>query len=234
MNDDLRVRLPAQPLAAAWLNVALASGDDDERPSLYRTVSIEVFGAESVRLVSTDSYLLLTSYVSDRLGPEPHLDEAPDQSLLVSDADGRAKSLMQFLLAACKKDGDIQWRYVDLSITSLEKDDTPTLDPDLDRLALIIDAEIERLTLPILDMPFPTWRGMWPTSSLRDSTATGEPVNALSFSADRLAIFGKLKNAGPGVRMRPNGRLGPVLIETDAEPPVDGVLVPIRDERDEQ
>lgn len=60
---DTTIELPARPFAAAWLNVARAAADDPDRPQLYRAVIVELIDDHSVRLVSTDSFMLLRSHV---------------------------------------------------------------------------------------------------------------------------------------------------------------------------
>jgi hypothetical protein len=97
-------------LARAWLSVALASGNDDKLPVLYRTVAVEEFD-HGARLVATDGYVLLRCWVpatESDLAEEPGLDVAPDRTVVAFDPHGRAKGLLAFLLKQSKADKDAE------------------------------------------------------------------------------------------------------------------------------
>src|SRR5687768_16742409 len=90
----------ARTLARGWLSVAIASAADKARPVLHRTVSIEAF-PEGLRLVATDSFVLLRSWVPNLdhdLDPEPGLDEAPYATAVAMDPHGRAKGFLAHVL----------------------------------------------------------------------------------------------------------------------------------------
>lgn len=85
-------------LARVWLSTAIAQATDESRPVLCHTTLVEVY-ATGLRLVSTDSFILITGWVplSGTDHPEPGLGRRPEQSIIVRDLDGRARSLLGYL-----------------------------------------------------------------------------------------------------------------------------------------
>ena len=56
----MSIELTARETAIAWLNAFFACSQDDERPTLYRTVSIELFRT-GVQFVSTNGHAFTTT-----------------------------------------------------------------------------------------------------------------------------------------------------------------------------
>lgn len=215
----MKAVLPAHQFSAAWLNVALASGQDDATPALYRTVQVEFLDASTVRLIALDSYLLLRTVVAD----DPVDDgETTDDVVVAMDPDQRMKALMTFVHKASKDDPDAE---VTLTVASAESPDRPTLDPGMDRQALVVEAGQERLMLDVFDGGMPDWRAIKPPTPSPASAVSG-----LMLNGELLARFGKFRNGIPHVRCQFNGALGVVGIEAPhLEPPVVGLLMPVRD-----
>jgi DNA polymerase III sliding clamp (beta) subunit (PCNA family) len=218
------VTLPARLLAAAWLNVSLASSTDDSRPALYRTVLVEVFSPTEVRLIATDSYMILQAWVADDETPDPGIGVLPDPAnvLLVADPDGLAQGLMKHLIKVTKDDDEIQHREVTLRVGSIEDSAQPTLMPELDRCALTFATDDYRVQCPVIEMPFPSWRQIWPTE------ARHAPAGRVRYSSEFLARFMKMRDAFGDVTMTFTTAIGPTVVEVTANPPLSGLLMPLR------
>ena len=217
-------RLPTHALATAWLNTFTSTGDDPDRPALYRTISAEFYGASAVRLIATDSYMLTIAWCASDGEPEPDLSEAPDHSLVVMDTEQRGKGLMSYLWTATKKD---MLHETDLRIVNGEEPSTPSLSDDLARKALIVDTELERLTLPILQGEYPGWRSLL-------SAWSPKGTERVALAPDLLGRFAKFKHAGP-VRFSLNGDTGGVRWEMVPGPELmmaHGLLMPVREGAD--
>jgi hypothetical protein len=102
------ITLDAGQLARGWLAVNQATGKDDSatNPAMRKTVHVDQF-PQGLRLVATDSYMLLTSWIpqADGYEPEPSLDEIPYASATVIDKHNRAVSLLSYLLALLRREG---------------------------------------------------------------------------------------------------------------------------------
>lgn len=223
------VTLPARLFAAAWSNVSLASSQDDERPALFKTVCIEIHGPGEVRLVAADGYMILQSWVTANETPDPGIGVIPDSDhrIVVADTEGLAKQFAAHLLAATKKDGEIQWREVTMRLGSLEDPARPTLMPELDRKGLTLITDDLRIQLPVIESPFPSWASMWPTEERR------APAGRCAYNAEFLARFAKFKDAAGKVSLTFTTAIGPTVVEVQSEPPVSGLLMPMRDEETE-
>lgn len=225
MTDNV-TELPARAFAAAWLNVSRCSSDDEERPSLYRSVAVELIDPESVRLVATDSYMLLCSSVRvshDTPGwCEPvEDDEVPYRTVVAIDENYRLRALLKWAWKATKDD---ETAMVRLSVGSTETDEAPTLMPELARMGLTVDFEAERITLPIFDGPYPDWRGMFAD---REPCATGAVAYNPQFLA-RLDGLHTLVDLAAPVAFDLAGPIGMTCLTVDVRPSLAGGLMPTR------
>jgi len=59
----MKMEIPLRPLAKAWQATQIAASDDEARPVLYRTALVEVFEDHGLRMVSTDSFILVRAWV---------------------------------------------------------------------------------------------------------------------------------------------------------------------------
>lgn len=193
------ITLPARKFAAAWHNVALAASDDPERHPLYRSVLIDVHhDHEAVRLAATDSYIAFTAIV-DQFEPDEDdeclaagIECIANDTIVVADYDKRAAALMAWLLKATKDEDEIpvdRRRTITLRTESMEPSTTPTLDPSLDRLHLVIDAGDEALALPILETE--KYAGPYPLILAH----TGGEVAHLALDATILGRVAKFKES---------------------------------------
>jgi|tagenome__1003787_1003787.scaffolds.fasta_scaffold18938646_2 hypothetical protein len=59
----MKMDIPLRPLAKAWQATQIAASDDEARPVLHRTALVEVFEDHGLRMVSTDSFVLVRAWV---------------------------------------------------------------------------------------------------------------------------------------------------------------------------
>lgn len=217
------LRFVAAHIARGWLSTALAASDDDARPALTG-VHVEFFPT-GIRLVATDSYMLLRSWVPIAEAPEPGLDEAPVDVATALDPFGRGVGLMRHLLKiATAKDAP----PYDLCVSV---GDDPRLEDDLsftgmERQYLILDVpDQEILTLPLYEGAWPEWRSLW-TSFVAEST-TEIHFNPELIVA-RLGKLGKLHGEAV-LRWQFGGPLRPAMVElAPATPSVAGLVMPVK------
>lgn len=216
-------RFDAENIARGWLSVALAASADDARPALTG-VHVE-FYATGVRLIATDSYMLLRAWVPCGDAPEPALDEAPDSEATALDPYGRGVGLMRHLLKiATAKDAPPY-------DCCLSVGDDPREEPEpslvgLERQYLILDVpDQEILTLPLFEGSWPTWRSLW-------STFVAETTSEINFSPElivaRLGRLGKLHPEGI-LRWQFGGASRAALVElSPSSPRVMGLVMPTK------
>lgn len=215
----------AEALARAWLSVAIASASDKHRPALSKTVAIEVFPT-GVRLVATDSYVLLHSWVPDLSAaedePEPFPDESPVGTWVAIDDHGRVKGLMAHVLSLLGEKSppdDLTIRLgagLDAFDETLAGMAAPIVTVDL--------TDHERVTLARYDGAFPNWRKV-------ESAFVAKKTDAIALSADmagRLSKLGKVHD-GKSIGWQWGGALGPAFVRViEADPPVCGLVMPVR------
>jgi hypothetical protein len=225
------VTLPARLFAAAWHNVSLAASKDEGLPALYKTMVVELHGPGEIRLIAADGSTVLQAWVADNEQPDPGFDVLPgdDRTFLVGDPEGLAKKFVAHILDVTKtEDPDDEGRQVTLRLGSLEDPARPALMPELERRGLTLITDDLRVQLPVLDMPFPvSWRLAWPTEERL------APAGRCAYNAEFLARFAKFKDALGKVSLTFTTSLGPTVVEVQANPPVSGLLMPMKDEDSE-
>lgn len=212
------IHLPAAQFADAWRTVWTCVGDDDGQPQLYRTVYIELHG-EGVRLVATDTYMLVAAW----LGFEdysPPIKTEPDKRWIVVDHDARVKAMCSWLAKSAKDDAEME---ITLTDGQLVDDRRPTLAPFLERNGVTIDAGTEQVGLYQSEASPIDWRGLLKLGG-------GEATERLALGADMLGRFAAMKLADP-VRFSLSGDTKPArwASKSPASHPVDGLLMPIRE-----
>lgn len=229
MNETLT--FDAGWLARGWLSVAEASSKDKARPALNRTVCVEFF-QDGVRLVATDSYMLLAAWVpcfektsgEDKAPAAPELDEAPYSTVVAIDEDGRAKGLFAYLLGLTEgKD------HPEILVRLTEGPAPETTGPALvfdslngDCLTIAAD-DREALILGLYDGPYPTWRTVW-------SAFSAQRPRALALNPD---IVGRVVKAAKAAGAESlhwtfGGNLKPARVDVDGLPGFSGLVQPQR------
>ena len=175
-------------LARAWLSVAEASSKDTARPALNRTVCVEFYD-DGVRLVATDSYMLLTAWVptfehtsTTEVPPsEPDDDELPGEVVVAIDEDGRAKGLFTYLLALANGK-DKPEVLVKLAVGASPETSLGMFDGLAGDVLTIAAEDREALLLAVYEGEFPRWR----------------PLVGKFHAAMRSATFGVGSSTGAG------------------------------------
>lgn len=221
----------ARHLARAWLSVALASGTKDSLPAMARTVHIEE-DRHGVRLVATDSYVLLTSWVpasDSELEDEPGIDQVPLVTATAIDPHGRAKGFMAHALRlavrAAKDNLDPVHLRLRLKVPGVQGDDRPQGLPGMEAHTVTVEQpDVERL---ILD----SYEGVWP--NWRTVLGSHRPIEAKVLALNP-ELVGRVSKVGD---IHPASQLGltfggdnrPVKVQVlYAEPAVDGLVMPCR------
>ncbi|NAZ73922.1 hypothetical protein GTQ99_00555 [Kineococcus sp. T13] len=197
-------------------------------------MNLEVFHGRGVRLVSTDSYMLAHVFVPyDTFDPtQPEIEETPDESYIVKDANGRGLGLMKFIekqIRAWRKreeDPDIEGELM-LSIANVESAQA-TLEGMNGRAMRMEWPDRELVQCPLVeDSEFVQWRQV-------DAAVApvGEP-DRVALSADFLRDIAKIGSHYPGapVQLEINGSMGAVRFTLGE---CRGLLMPIRVSEDEQ
>lgn len=247
----MTMKFDSHEFATAWLSVALASSDDADRAQLYRTVCVERF-AHGVRLVATDSYLILRAWVpaeGNELEREPDLGDAPLTTAVVIDPDRRGQKLLKYALQL--------WARADKADTAGGRAEYPTTigldlgvvfsEPDPDdedgplgqssfvgmeaRYAVLDLPDTERVKLPLYEGVFPSWRGLF-----AGGDGGGELAN-VALAPTMMERLGKLGALHPGdalIGCSFRGDNLPVHVRVvNGEPYVEGVAMPCRWDLDE-
>jgi hypothetical protein len=216
-------------LARGWLSVAIASSTDKERPILHRTVYVEHF-TEGVRLLATDSYLFLRSWVPNvdhEHDPEPRLDEVPVSTAVAIDADTRAVGFMKYAL---KRAHEAAQHHESVEITlnlgvvdQTSAVGTPSFGGMESRWVVLEMPDIEKVKLLCCE-------GVWPNWRLLGAGYSPEQTETVALAPDRLrqvANLAKVNDAVIGWTFC--GKNKAAMIEVlESEPDVRGLVMPCR------
>lgn len=221
------LKVNAADAATAWLNAFLATGNDEERPLLHHTLSVEFF-RDGVQLIATNGHMLLRTWVpavrtadDSVVAPWPGIDEAPERAVVVMDVDAFALGFMRTLLAATKEE---EHRHEVLSVAVAPtplSDDVPMLLGDVfasDRLTLLACGQ--RLDCRLMEDTYPNWRKL-------DFGVPVERVEGMTISPKYLGIIGKLKGVSR-VDLDFRGTARSIDVIGRGETEVRGLLMPMR------
>jgi len=196
------VTMRARPFALAWRAVYQAAWRDPDS-MLHDSIAVEQYD-DGILLYATNAYLLLWCWVPNEPGatqPNPDdLAERPPSSeaFLVRDVSGLGKALMKWIISSTKDSPGLD---VFLSLSSMENDDQPTLDPALDRVGLRLAFGDELLTVPVQDVGPPGWRSIY--ANLAGGKRTGK-LGAGRYALDQLRrVAGVYVDEAEGVRIEP-------------------------------
>lgn len=216
----------AATLARGWLSVALASGADDAVPALFRTLCLEEFST-GLRLVATDSYILLRAWVpgahAEEFVPEPTDDEAPVSTTVVIDPHGRAKALLAHLLKLTSAKDALPEEVQLNAAASFDDDPVPSLAGLEARWVTMEHPDHERLRLQTYEGAYPNWRKVL-------AGFESKKTSAIALNPELLGRLVKLEkfHAGAPLRWRFGGENRMALVEVPSEPFVSGAAMPVR------
>jgi hypothetical protein len=223
------MRFDGPTLARAWLAVMAATGDDRNIGKTYKTIALEQH-LRGLRLVASDSRLMLTAYVPDL---DHHYDGTPDpeeraeQVHVVSDRNGRARSLLGHVLALSAETdpeayapGDIEVR-VDFRQEHAHTRGSGPVQPTLEGMepdyATLAVPGRERLNIEIVTDSFPDWRRVATHASKRSLGALLPPEQL-----EKLARIRKLARGPVEITM---GDKTALVQYPESDPHIAGVLV---------
>lgn len=193
--SDRTLTFDARALSAGWLSVAQASTKAKDRPVLDRTMAVEFF-PDGVRLAATDSYVLLYAWVP-ALGYKhnekaPDFDDAPDETVVARDPDGRAAGLLAYLRSQTEDEEapDIE---VSLGIADGSAQPTHALSfAGFEGKCLVVEGDgREALRLDLSDDDYPHWRGLL-------VPFTPRRTDAIALSPEIIGRLAKLDKLHPG------------------------------------
>ena len=211
------------PFAVAWRSVALGWSKDKARPVLDHTIAVEVF-EHGVRLVSTDSYVLLHTWVGadEYTGEAPPISERPISTVVAQDSYGRSIGLMAHVINIAS---DENAPRVDVVLGVGVMDDDPFVLAGMARPCVTLAvADQELLRLPLVESDFPDWRALLDgfTPVMTDAIALQPKLVA------RLAKLGDFHDNQP-LRWQWGGPEGMALIDVvGSDPFVSGLVMPVR------
>lgn len=215
------ITLSARALATAWLNAFLASSDEEDRPVLYRSLSLEFF-RNGLHLIGCDGSALFRSWVpdSDDRPTWPDQSEAPIRSVVVMDPDGFGIGFMRALL---RLTNDEERAHESISMSTLAADEGATLSLGeefmTERLAL--RACGQRIDLRLFEADYPDWR------KLRLGLEVTERVESLTVAPRLFGMIGKLKGVS-AVDMEFYGEMKHVAFTARGATEVRGLMMPMR------
>jgi hypothetical protein len=157
----MKIEVSSRRLGRAWAATQIVAPDDSGRPVPDRAALVEMFDGHGMRLVSTDSYVLVRAWVpfddeADNL--EPELDELPDSSFIVADPDHRGWGLLKYISKLYKK--ELDENLVPKVILSRQTDvgDDQGVFEGLEAETLRMEwPDHEEIVLPLVEGTFPEW-----------------------------------------------------------------------------
>lgn len=191
LTETASITLNASAVALAWTNAFHATSQAEERPLLFRTLSVELY-ATGVQFIATNGHVLFRTWVPtmDEKGTAhawPELEEAPLATVLVGDAQHFALNFIRALAGAAKQ--------FDAGELTMSVEDAPL--PDIDTPAplgdvfspqvLTLRAFGQQMHCQLIDGVYPNWR------ALKFGIDDAERVDGMLVSTALLATIGKLK-----------------------------------------
>jgi len=210
--------------ALAWTNAAIASGTDDDRPALYRTLRLEFF-RRGVQFIGIDGTMLFRTWapysdIGDLPAPQPLPDEAPEDAVTVVDHEKFALGFMKTLLGATSGDNA---RIIELSmsIDPVEDEQAP-LGAEVTEYSLTLHALGQRLSCKLFDGTYPPWR------DLKLGLDEAELVDGMTLAPRMFKALGQLKGVvGVDFTFRKRER-AIEWVAVHGSVPASGFLAPMR------
>lgn len=207
----------ARATSRAWLNAFLAASDDAEKPTLYRTLSVEFF-EKGVQFIGCDGTMLFRTWVAgDALAPMPEIEEAPERAIVVMDADKFASTFMRTLGTALPDDS---FETIALAIEKAPADEMP-LGEEFGAEILTLRALGQQLHCRLYDSAYPDWR------KLQFGLAAAEMVDGMTLATRLFATVGKLKGV-TAIACDFLGTKRQIVFHGTGDAEVRGLLMPMR------
>ena len=224
------IRITAGTVALAWTNAFLATGQDKERPELYKKLSLEVFPG-GVQFIATNGHALFRTWVPSTLDDWerewPDNEAAPEQSIVVSDEDGFGLAFMRTVLSVTK-DEEHASQALTLEVAPVDEGEEPSLGEELVKRRLILCACGQRLDLQVFEATYPDWR------HLDLGFDEAKRVDRMTIGTKVFGLLGKLKGVSV-VNLDFHGKDKVVVFEDNwPEPRIRGLLMPCRREKEEE
>lgn len=219
-----KYKVRADVAATSWLNASIASGQDDSRRPLYRTLSIEFFKT-GIQFIGCDGTLLFRTWapfsdVGDFELVQPDFLTQPVDRVIVADIDKFGIGFMRTLASALGEDRPAELSVDVEPVFDLEK---PALGDEVQRYVLTLNALGQTLSLKLFEGEYPNWR------ELKLGLDRAELVDGMTLGTKMFRAVGKLigitgvdcsfNGEDRAIEVRSHGSIGPVL---------HGLLMPMR------
>lgn len=232
-TEQVEVTVSARAAAIAWLNAFLATSQEEGRPTLYRTLALEVFNT-GVQCIATNGYALFRTWVpsvaaveeaefdDEGIVPWPATSRQPQRAVVVMDPDGFGLGFMRALLRVTN---DEAHAFEELTITTSPQDDEATLALGAEFMSerLTLRACGQRIDLKLLEGAYPNWR------ALQLGVEAVERVDGMTVGPRLLALVGKIKGA-TSVDLAFHGESKHIAFTAHGACEVRGMLMPMRRE----
>lgn len=226
VGQIVSITVSAHRAATAWLNAFLAASQDEGRPVLCRTLSVEIF-ENGVQFIGCDGTMLLRTWVPSATaeGDEalwPDVSEEPIERVVVLDAAKFAVTFIKALLAATK-DEDVTELTMALEPVMTEQ---PALGDDLGEWQLTLSSFGQHMRCTLLDQKYVDWR------RLQFGLPPAERVEGMTIAPRLFATVGKLRDVSK-VDCEFSGANRQILVRATGLTEVRGLLMPMRRDQDE-
>lgn len=226
MTADSVTTLAAQT-ATAWLNAFLAVGQEETRPALYRTLSVEMFDG-GTQFIGCDGTVLFRAWspAKDSEADMPEAEEVPRRSVVVMDPDHFALAFMRTLASAAKGDG-MEFMELGMAIEPAPEPEEALLGDAFSAEVLTLRAFGQQLHCRLYESTYPDWR------ALQFGIHRDEQVEGMKLATRMFATVGKIKGAsaidctflGEAKQIQIHAMDGPLTV-------VRGLLMPMRREKE--
>ena len=217
------VAVNASAAALAWLNAFLATSQDDDRPALYRTLSVEFFDA-GVQFIATDGTVLFRTFVpavrDERPGEWPPIDEEPNDTVVVSDVEQFGLGFIRALQRVANEEENA-YQTIVMTVEPVDSLNL-SLGDSFAPHRLTLRSFGQRIDLQLRDETYPDWR------RLRFGLSDAERVEGMTLSPRILGLIGKLKGVHSADLEFHGQERYIAFTATGAESEVRGMLAPMK------
>jgi hypothetical protein len=188
------ITVNASAAATAWINAFHATGQDQERWALYRTMSVEIYKT-GVQFIATSGTLLFRTWVptlneENEAHDWPAWQDEPVSAVVVMDTNHFALAFIKALLSAAKS---FEVAELSLTIEPAPEDgdaEQPPLGASFSQDVLTLRAFGQQLHCRLYEDTYADWR------ALDFGIDKAERVDGMTVSLAMLATIGKLKGVG--------------------------------------